>query len=62
MTVETPTVETSPSCLCGVGEGITVAISGGEAAPQLPRVLWAAFDVSTDALPQFCYCLSLSPA
>ena len=36
-TVETPTVETSPSCLCGVGEGPTVAVSGGEAAPQLSR-------------------------
>ena len=37
MTVETPTVETSPSCLCGVGEGTTVAISGGETAPQFSR-------------------------
>ena len=36
-TVETPTVETSPSGLCGVGEGTTIADSGGEAAPQLSR-------------------------
>ena len=36
-TIETPTVETSPYCLCVVGEGTTVTVSGGEAAPQLSR-------------------------